>query len=173
MNLWFRVLRVIVLALLRSRLRLTDESRLGFRVWPTDLDLNVHMNNARYLSLMDLGRLDMILRSGMGRLVWRDKLQPVIAGALVRFRRPLKPFEKIHLRSRLLAWDDKWMFIEHRLECGDVLACHAVVKAMLVAKSGGVAPAELARQLNQSPQSPPLPEWLAPWLAAETMLSKA
>lgn len=173
MNLWFRVVRVILLALLRPRLGWQDESRLYFRVWPTDLDINVHMNNARYLALMDLGRLDMILRSGMGRVVWRDKLQPVIAGALVRYRRPLKPFAAVSLRSRLLAWDDKWMFIEHRLECGDVLACHAVVKAMLVGKTGGLAPAEIARNLNQSPVSPPLPDWLAPWIAAEALLSKA
>lgn len=172
MNLWFRVLRVILLALLRPRLGLMEESRLRFRVWPTDLDINVHMNNARYLSLMDLGRLDMIARSGMAGLVWRQKLQPVIAGALVRYRRPLKPFQSLCLRSRLLAWDERWLFIEHRLESGDILACHAVVKAMLVGKDGGIAPAELARQLNQEQDSPPLPDWLGPWIEAETLLSK-
>lgn len=173
MNLWFRVLRVIVLALLRPRLGLTEESRLNFRVWPTDLDINVHMNNARYLALMDLGRLDMIIRSGMAARVWADKLQPVIGAALVRYRRPLAPFKPITLRSRLLAWDDKWLFIEHRLESGDVLACHAVVKGMLLGKDGGVAPAELARQLGHDRPSPPVPDWVARWSEAENLLAKA
>lgn len=173
MNLWFRVLRVLVLALLRPKLGLLDESRLDFRVWPTDLDINVHMNNARYLALMDLGRLDLIVRSGMGRRVWRDKLQPVIGAALVRYRRPLAPFQPIRLRSRLLAWDDKWLFIEHRLESGDVLACHAVVKGMLVGNDGGVPPADLARQLGFDQPSPPVPDWVTHWSEAESLLAKA
>lgn len=173
MNLWFRVLRVIVLALWRKRLGLLDESRLSFRVWPTDLDINVHMNNARYLALMDLGRLDLIVRTGMARRVWTEKLQPVIGAALVRYRRPLAPFQPITLRSRLLAWDDKWLYIEHRLESGEVLACHAVVKGMLVGRDGGVPPAELARTLGHDQDSPPVPDWVAHWSEAESLLAKA
>ena len=30
------------------------------RVWPNDLDTNAHMNNGRYLTLMDLGRFDLM-----------------------------------------------------------------------------------------------------------------
>lgn len=40
----------------RLPLDLLDASVVGFRVWPTDLDINLHMTNARYLSVMDAGR---------------------------------------------------------------------------------------------------------------------
>lgn len=167
MNLWFRVLRILITSLLGPRLGLLDESRLEFRVWPFDLDINVHMNNARYLALMDLGRLDIIVRSGLGRLVLRRRLQPVIAGALVRYRRSLLPFERFTLRTRLLGWDEKWLFIEHRLERHGELVCLAVVKGLFLGRDGAVASAELARHLNHHGPGPALPPWIETWMAAE------
>ena len=37
------------------------------RVLPNDLDLLWHMNNGRYLSLMDQGRVDLMVRRACGR----------------------------------------------------------------------------------------------------------
>lgn len=72
MNLIFRLAKVLITAFFRDRLSLLDESVLEFRVLPTDLDVNLHMNNARYLSVMDLGRLDLLVRAGLfATLVWR------------------------------------------------------------------------------------------------------
>ncbi|KAG1647621.1 hypothetical protein GQR58_030448 [Nymphon striatum] len=41
-----------------------DETRMHLHVLPTDLDIAVHMNNGRYLTLADLGRWDMMIRNG-------------------------------------------------------------------------------------------------------------
>ena len=171
MNLWFRVLRVLLLALRRPRLGPLDESRIDFRVWPTDLDINVHMNNARYMALMDLGRLDMIVRTGIGRQVTRERLQPVIANASVRFRRALGPFQRFTLRTRLLGWDDKWMYIEHRLERDGEVACRAVVRGLFLGKGGAVPPAELLRDAGHAAASPALPDWVATWQALDAAQS--
>ena len=99
---------VLFKGLFRRRIAPLDVSVLRFRAVPTDLDLNMHMNNGRYLTLMDLGRIDLMMRTGMGRLVIREKWMPVIASAMVRFRRSLLPFQKSELHTRLLCWDDKW-----------------------------------------------------------------
>ena len=45
--------------------RTGDESRLSFRCLPTDIDFNIHLNNARYLMLADLGRIDIFIRTGL------------------------------------------------------------------------------------------------------------
>jgi len=42
-----------------------EVGRLTFRVLPTDLDVLGHMNNGVYLSIMDLGRMDLLQRSGV------------------------------------------------------------------------------------------------------------
>lgn len=167
MNLWFRVLKVLLIAFFRPRLALTAESRLTFRVWPTDLDFNVHMNNARYMAVMDLGRLDLIRRTAMGRMILRDKLQPVIGGSLVRFRRALGPFQRFELRTRVLGWDAKWIFIEHRIERNGELSCHAVVKSLFVGPKGSIPSDTIVAFLGHEGEPPEVAPWIADWLLVE------
>lgn len=168
MNLWLRLLKVLISALLRPRLGLLDESRLSFRVWPVDLDLNIHMNNARYLAHMDLGRVDIILRTGLGKIAMRHKLQPVIGSVMVRFRKSLQPFERFTLRSRVLGWNAKWFFFEHRIERQGELVCLAIAKGLFLNKSGQMPSAQLVGDLGHEGQSPILPQWIADWEAAES-----
>ncbi|MCW9001246.1 MAG: acyl-CoA thioesterase, partial [Rhodospirillales bacterium] len=78
---------------------LFTESVVHFRVWPNDLDVNMHMNNGRYLTLMDLGRLDLIIRSGFLKVLMERKWAPVAGSAAIRFKRPLHPFERYTMRS--------------------------------------------------------------------------
>ena len=66
MNLWLRLLHLILAGFVRPRLDpARDVSRLAFRVWPHDLDTSLHMNNGRYWTLMDHGRADIMIRSGL------------------------------------------------------------------------------------------------------------
>lgn len=161
MNLWLRLLRIIIGALLGRRLGMFDTSRLAFRVWPHDLDLNIHMNNARYLALMDLGRADLIIRTGLHRTMLREGWQAVIGGTTVRFRRPLKPFRRFHLTTRLLCWDDRWLYLEHRITTPDgALACGAVVKAVFLHRGRRVPPAETVARAGVTAPSPSAPDWV-------------
>jgi len=78
MNLWLRLLWLLLTARRRGPVSLPRESStLNFRVWPHDLDLSFHLNNGRYLTLMDLGRLDTMVRSGLWREVMRHKWTPI------------------------------------------------------------------------------------------------
>jgi hypothetical protein len=51
LNLYLRLFLTILRALRAPRLVLGDTVELTLRVLPTDLDLNGHMNNGRYLTL--------------------------------------------------------------------------------------------------------------------------
>ncbi len=172
MNLWLRLTRVILASLVRSRLAMMDVSRLTFRVWPTDLDFNLHMTNARYLALMDLGRMDLILRTGLWRTIARHKWAPVIGGTVVRYRRPLHAFQRVHLSSHMLTWDDKWIYIEHRLESGDRLACQAVVRSAFVGPEGTVPPPVVADAVGHRGAAPALPAWVAAWKGMDDSLGR-
>ncbi len=87
MNLWFRLLWLVVSAFRRPRLDPVDDvSRLSFRVWPHDLDTSLHMNNGRYWTLMDQGRADVMIRSGLWRTIAREGWVPVVSAAEIRFR---------------------------------------------------------------------------------------
>ena len=113
MNLWLRLLWLFLTAPFRPRLVLpADASALVFRVLPNDLDLSLHMNNGRYLAIMDLGRLDLLLRSGLGGATWRNGWTPVANAALVRFRRELRAFDRYRLETRVVGWRDQAVLIE-------------------------------------------------------------
>lgn len=113
MNLWVRLLWLLLTAQRRGHLSLPRESSmLNFRVWPHDLDLSLHLNNGRYLTLMDLGRLDAMVRSGLWREVLRHKWTPIASAITIRFQRELRLFQKFRLDTKLLCWDASLVVME-------------------------------------------------------------
>lgn len=113
MNLWVRLLWLLLTARRRGHLSLPRESSmLDFRVWPHDLDLSFHLNNGRYLTLMDLGRLDAMVLSGLWREVLRHKWTPIASAITIRFQRELRLFQKFRLDTKLLCWDANLVVME-------------------------------------------------------------
>ncbi len=168
MNLIFRLLAVIFGAWRRPGMGVEDVSDLCFRVWPLDLDLNLHLTNSRYLALMDLGRTDMILRSGTWGEMRRQKLGVVLAGAAMRFRRPLSPFARFSLATRLLGWDERWIYVQ-QVFCGpEGVACMAVVRAAFVKGGKLVPPGPVFEAVapGLQPLAPPL--WAKEWAEVES-----
>ncbi len=163
MNLWLRQLRLLICLPFRPKLGLLDVSRLTVRVWPNDLDTNLHMNNGRYLTLADLGRVDWSVRSGALRLARQRGAMPVVGDAIAKFRRSLEPFQRFTLETRLLGWDEKWAYIEHRfIRQGRVLGV-IVIRGVFVSKTGSVPPDELLTSLDHHQPSPALPQWVLDW----------
>ena len=114
MNLWFRLIGYAITLLWKPVLTPPlDISRVNFRVWPTDLDTNLHMNNGRYFTIMDFGRLDLIARTGLWRAVLSNGWTPVLLGTVARFRRELRCFEAYRLETRICAWTDTRVVMEH------------------------------------------------------------
>jgi acyl-CoA thioesterase FadM len=116
MNLWFRLLWLFFKAHFRSPIPAPfGVSVLQFRVWPHDLDLSMHMNNGRYLTLMDLGRIDLMLGMGLAGVAFKSGWTPILSASKVRFRRELKPFKAFRLETRILWWSSTQLIMEQRL----------------------------------------------------------
>ena len=169
MLLLLRTLRVLLLGLLSRRRELLDESRLRLRVWPNDCDLNFHLNDGRYVSIGGLGRVDLLVRTGLLRLGRKRGWFPVVGTALIRYRRSLMPFERFMLRTHVLAWDAKWVYMEHLFERRDgSLAARLLVRALLRTKTGPVATAEVLTALGHGDlASPPLSPEIAKWIEVD------
>lgn len=134
MNLWLRLLWLIMTAWHRPKFVLPHGiSHLRFRVWLHDLDTALHLNNGRYWTLMDLGRIDLLIGSGLWRLVLRRRWTPVLSSGHIRFRRELRPFQTFTLETQLLYWDDTRFVIEQRFvfRKTNTLAATALVQAGL------------------------------------------
>ena len=144
-----------------------DEYRVALRVWPNDLDVNLHMNNSRYLLAMDLGRWDFGIRS---RTLWpalRRRWFPVVGSETLGFRRSLDPLQRFELATRLVGWDEKWWWFEQRFEVAGRIHAVGRVKALFRGPQGNVSPAALLRAIGRADASPPLPEPIRLWQQAE------
>lgn len=174
MNLLFRLLKTLLFWIVfPARRGILDESVVRFRVWPNDLDTNLHMNNGRYMTLMDLGRLDLLLRNGAIRHVLAQKWYPVLASCHIRFRRPLNLFQRFEIRTRIVTWDEKWIYLEQRILRNGDMALHAYLKGVFVARAGGSIPVTRLLELMGIRQAPPeTPAGLAAWKEAEALSAR-
>lgn len=142
-----------------------DDIRLPLRIWPTDIDIYLHVNNGRYLTLMDFGRYAHTQRTGLLTQMLRRRWIPVVGSATVSYLRELRTFEPVELVTRLACWDEKWFFYEHRFERPSdrqVLALGAV-KGVARHKGRTVPPSELVRAVGYDGLSPLPPEHIARW----------
>jgi acyl-CoA thioesterase FadM len=174
MNLYFRLLKIILLWIVFPvRRGILDETVVRFRVWPNDLDLNFHMNNGRYLTLLDLGRLDLLMHNGSIRHLFKRKWYPVLASCHVRFRRPLNLFQKFEIRTRIVTWDEKWIYLEQRMLRNGQVAMHAYLKGVFMARGEGSVPiTRLLDLMGIRQEAPAMPAGLAAWKEAESISAR-
>ena len=178
MNLWLRLAWLLLTAWRRPRLAVPEQaSVLHFRVWPQDLDPSLHMNNGRYLALMDLGRLDLLLRSGMWRPVRRHGWTPVAGAIAIRFRRELRCWRRFRLETRLLCWDGVAAVMEQQLvhESGaqkGQVAARALFRGGFYDRRAKrfVTTQRVMRELGVTAASPPATPEVIAFLAAEEAL---
>lgn len=167
MNLIFRLVRVVIVAFFRRRLRVLDPSVLRFIVWPNDLDVNFHMNNGRYLTIMDLGRVDLTVRTGIFGTMIRRRWTPVVGTVTIRFRKSLLPFRAYRLTTRVVCWDEKWTYMEQRFERQGEIVAIAYVKALFRARKRTLRSRELLVAIGQEQRSPHMPPALEALRLAE------
>jgi acyl-CoA thioesterase FadM len=166
-NLWLRLIWLLATAFRRPALPLPHgTSVLVFRVWPHDLDVSLHMNNGRYLTIMDLGRVDIIVRTGLWRAVWRHRWTPVANAVVIRFRRELRAFERYRLETHIVAWDERavvmeQVFVFHGGSRDGEVAARALMKGGLYDRRERkyVPVSRLMQEVGAAAQSPaPTPE---------------
>jgi acyl-CoA thioesterase FadM len=132
---------------------------IRLRVWPNDLDINRHVNNGRYLTLADLARMDWFLRTGVFAAARQHQAFPVIGDAIAKFRRDLRLFQSFEIRTRMIGWDHKWGFLEHRfVRAGRIIGVVAI-RGVFKSPQGPVDPQQLLAQLHQQKASPECPVW--------------
>ncbi len=140
-----------------------DEDCIRMHVWPHDIDFNLHMNNARYLSVMDYARMHLLARSGLLEHIVRSRWQPLVGAVWMTYRRPLPLFSAFTIGSRLVCWDDRWFYIEQRFTGREGLAAIGWVKGALRDKSGPIKPQTPLARVHPGVVSPPMPGTIAQW----------
>jgi acyl-CoA thioesterase FadM len=137
--------------------------------WPWDLDMWMELNNGRTLTLYDLGRIPMAHRSGLIRALTRNRWGLTMAGAIVRYRRRVRVFDRLEMRSHVVGWDERFFYIEQSMWKGGECTSNIVYRAAVTDSGGIVASERVLKALGASEPPPKLPDWIEAWIAAEAM----
>jgi acyl-CoA thioesterase FadM len=168
----FRFICILISARFSQPIPLLEASKLRMRVLPNDLDFNLHMNNAKYLALSDLGLVDFLLRRGAGKMLLAKGWHPLVGGRLVRHRFGLRAFERFMVATRLICWDDKWFYFDQRMETSRGVAIIIMTKGLIYDRGAAraIGPSELLDPLGLITQSPEMPSEVRQWLSTEQLL---
>lgn len=173
-NVIWRTLLVILGARRRVRRGKTlDPNAVGsirLTTLPTDIDILRHMNNGRYLSLFDLGRWDLLIRTGLFDAMNDRGWYAVVSSETVTFRKSLELWQRFDVQSRFVGHDEKALFLEHRAVVDGEVYAKVIVRARMLRRSGGtVSHEELFGALGKPEGLPEIDEWIHDWAAASAL----
>lgn len=136
MNLYLRLLLTLLRSLFLPSLKPGDTLVIRRRVWPNDLDINLHMNNGRYFTMTDLSLLEYFARTGMLKACWRNNWRPMSGAGTATFRRGLSLFQRYELHFRWYCTDGKWNYITYEFVSKGRICASGVLKGGVVGKTG-------------------------------------
>lgn len=146
MSLIFRMLILLMASLFKPKLPiLKTQNRLQLHVLPNDLDINFHMNNGRYLTVCDLSRVDMFLRTGLAKTMLKRKWMPVISEHTMKYKKGLKLWQKYELTMQVTHWDERSFYMQHQFILGDRIVAEGTSLGVIVGKEGVVPPEQVMK----------------------------
>lgn len=166
--------------MLSEVIKVRNKPRSGFfdvyenrvRVWPQDIDPWMELNNGRTLTLFDLGRIPFALSCGAARVMSHNGWGLTVAGNSTRYRRRVKLWDLLTIKTRFLGWDERFLYIHQAMWKKDECTSHMLLRSAIVnarrGRSGIVEPAIFAQAMGVTQPSPPLPNWVLAWSKAET-----
>lgn len=173
MNLYFRLIWTWLRASFKPVITMGDTITLRLRVWPNDLDMNGHMNNGRYMTIVDLALIEYFTRAGFLRVALARGWRPMSGGSMISFRRGLRPFSVYKLRFTLECWDQRWNYMRFAFERdGDTMAL-GYTKGAVVGRHGMVSGDDARRALGMRLESPAFSPTVSAWIEADRLIRSA
>jgi acyl-CoA thioesterase FadM len=147
-----------------SRLDLRDVGRITMKARLTDIDLLKHINNGMYLSLMDIGRVDLLMRAGTWQRLSRLGYYPVVGSATMTYRKSITWRQTFTLETRIVGYDERACYVEQRFVVDGEIAARGIMQERFLKRTGGtVSMQELGEALGVDVTTQPVPEWVRRW----------
>lgn len=109
----------------KNKLDVFEYTTFKTYVSPLEIDMYLHKSNSTYLIDLDLARTNVVTK--VFQKLWFNYFNDVkgefgkrslsnmpyvpVATIQVTYKRELKLFQRYNIKSRILAWDDKWVFV--------------------------------------------------------------
>jgi len=172
MRLRLRFLWLLLSSFWKKPLGLLDESVLNLIVFPNDVDIS-KISNDRYTALMDLGRMDIVFRVGWRKAMTTIKWKPAVTFNTIRFRYPLKIFQKYQLKTKIIWWDDTIFYFEQTFKRKGRTLATGHICGTLFDQKGKVPSKVMIQETGQSVIKPEKPEVIAKLREIENLVHES
>ena len=135
--------------------------------WPWDIDPWMELNNGRTLTLYDLGRVPLAVRTGLVAAARANGWGLAVAGVSVRYRRRVRAFERIEMRSALVGRDARFLYVEQAMRHDGEAVSGALIRTAVTSPDGIVPTDRVLAAMGLPGWHPPPPPWVEAWSQAD------
>ncbi|OOR87978.1 thioeseterase [Moraxella caviae] len=152
-------------------LAITDTSEVHYVCNINDIDNFLELNNGRVLTLFDLGRNDFAIRTGLGKQLIKNRWGLVVAGSTIQYRKRVRLLDKITIKTRLVAVDERWFYIEQVMMAKGKTTSQVLLRTGVTnIKTGRTIPTKQALDaLGITDFSLPPTGWVKAWIEADKL----
>ncbi|XP_019869849.2 protein THEM6 [Aethina tumida] len=163
----------------RKKIHILDETTVNGICLTTDIDtLLTHMNNARFLRELDFAKIDFYERTGLYNTIRSQGGSVAVGATTIRYRRFIKLFTRYKITSKVIYWDDKHVYMEHRFisKHDNFINAIAMCKIRLINCDSNAVMNELLSKSSgnvESPkkEKPTMPLCLEKWIESNDISS--
>jgi acyl-CoA thioesterase FadM len=148
-------------------LTLKETSEITFRCRLSDIDNFLEMNNGRVFTLYDLGRMDFAVRTGLGKQLLKQRWGLVIAGSTIQYRKRIRAFDKVTLKTKIVAIDERWMYIEQSMWVKGKPCSSATLRSGVTKGGRVIEISKVLAALGQSDWELPPTGFVAKWIESD------
>lgn len=171
MRLRLRLMWLIISSFWKKPIVILDEATMRLSAFPNDVDIT-KITTDRYHALMDLGRMDYSLRCGLRKAMVKYKWSPVATFSTIRFRYPLKVFQRYQLRTKIIWWDDKAFLFEHSFVRNERIVATGYVYSSFLDSNGLVSPDKIVAIAGADIEKPDEPDVVSMLREVDNLIHK-
>jgi acyl-CoA thioesterase FadM len=134
-----------------------------FIAWPfLDTDVS-RLFTQTYAQYMGLARWNFLFSSPFRNAALKRGWVPVTTAETIQYKRAIKAFQRVTVRTRMLCWSEKRFYLEQLFLVGEDIRASCVVEGVVHSPKGALGPVEAFLELGFSGQSPAMPASVESW----------
>jgi acyl-CoA thioesterase FadM len=110
----------------------------------SEIDINGHMNQAAYAQVLELGRMDWVIRSGAWAEFRRREIGAAVAEQRIVYRRELRPRQRYAIDTRAVRMDGRLLVFDALMTVGDRVHARSEAKLIFIGRDGVLSADEAA-----------------------------
>lgn len=159
-----RFIIMMIRLFLKKPIKITDTFDLHFWVIPfVDTDFT-RLFTQTYAAWMGLARWFCVFGTELRGPAIKNKWAPVTTAETFTYKKSIKAFSRVILRTRLVGWDDERFYVEHLFIVNGETKGHCYLEGLIRSPQKIMKPGDVYKEAGMVQESIPYPKDLKIWI---------